>query len=87
MEELIAADECNIDNTGNICIWPCEEVLCWICVQQLHLFENNKVLELGAGLSGLVGLFAFLLSVFEVVALPNFQMQNELLFQMVIRWY
>eukprot|EP00033_Pygsuia_biforma_P001623 GCRY01001825.1.p1 GENE.GCRY01001825.1~~GCRY01001825.1.p1 ORF type:complete len:386 (-),score=75.32 GCRY01001825.1:47-1204(-) len=45
------------DNTGNICIWPSEEIL---ADHLLHgnttVFSGKRVLELGAGRSGLAGL-------------------------------
>jgi predicted nicotinamide N-methyase len=45
-----------IDNTGNLTIWPSEEVLSVFILLNKQLFEGKKVLELGAGFSGLSGL-------------------------------
>jgi Lysine methyltransferase len=44
------------DNTGNIRIWPSEEVLAFYCVEQRAQFAQKRVLELAAGMSGLAGL-------------------------------
>lgn len=42
-----------IDNTGNIEIWPCEELLALYCLNKISMFEGKDVIELGAGFSGL----------------------------------
>jgi len=46
--------ENHIDNTGNIRVWPSEEFLAVWCLMQT--WEGKRVLELGAGKSGLAGL-------------------------------
>jgi predicted nicotinamide N-methyase len=45
-----------IDNTGNLNLWPSEEILTVFILLNKQLFENKKILELGAGFSGLSGL-------------------------------
>jgi len=49
-------DLTGFNNTGNICVWPSEEVLGGFCLENLQLFDKKSVLELGAGMSGLAGL-------------------------------
>jgi len=44
------------DNTGNIRIWPSEEVLAFYCAERCEQFAQKRVLELAAGMSGLAGL-------------------------------
>jgi len=45
-----------VDNTGNVNIWPSEEILAIYLILNKNRLENKKIIELGAGFSGLAAL-------------------------------
>ena len=45
------------NNTGNVCLWPSEEVMALFCLENLDMFTGATVCELGAGMAGLAGVF------------------------------
>jgi len=51
-----------IDNTGNVCVWDCEKTLLWALLSSSSPSSSSydqtygRVLELGAGMAGLVAL-------------------------------
>ena len=47
-----------VDNTGNVCVWPAEEVLAHLCLRERRLLAGRRIFELGAGMTGLAGLVA-----------------------------
>ena len=61
LEELQASLFSPVDNTGNVREWPSEEILAYYLVQRIQGVDDisrlpRRVIELGAGKSGLVGL-------------------------------
>lgn len=56
LQDLVAAQQCDVDNTGNVCLWPSEEVLGWVLLSLADSLNGKRVCELGAGMTGLAGM-------------------------------
>lgn len=54
--QFTAEELFGFNNTGNVCIWPSEEILSYYCDKFQHLLKNKRILELGCGMSALAGL-------------------------------
>ena len=55
------------NNTGNVCIWPSEELLAHVCLTRRDRFRGKTVLELGGGMASLA---AFLVALQGRVSAP-----------------
>lgn len=55
-QDLLSNRLYGVDNTGNVCVWPAESILLYYLLANRNLVGGKKVVELGGGSSGLVGL-------------------------------
>lgn len=53
---LLLACQKEVDNTGNVKVWPAEKTLANFLIKNSYLFNEKRIWELGAGKSGMAAI-------------------------------
>jgi len=56
LKDVQSSNASGVDNTGAMQTWPAEEIMAYYCLRRSAGFKDFRVLELGAGMTGLAGL-------------------------------
>ncbi|KAH9508525.1 hypothetical protein Btru_055426 [Bulinus truncatus] len=59
------------NNTGNVCVWPSEEVMTYYCLQHVQDFKGLRICELGGGMTCLAGVALGVCSEAEYIELTD----------------
>ena len=71
VERATVKEMMGFNYTGNVCIWPAEEVMAFFCLEHVSLFSDVSICELGAGMTGLAGLLLACTSLPKEVVLTD----------------
>lgn len=72
------------NNTGNVCVWPSEEVMTYYCLKNTEQFRECNICELGGGMTCLAGVALSMLSEANYVLVTDGNEDSVLNLQKII---